>query len=290
MTTIDQESYYEEFMNKINLYQDHDCSNILKCVINAYIIPWKYTTPIESISIQKEIIIILNKLYTEKKITDFQNNSSLFFGTCETGNILLAQWLYSKYKTHIDFNLINRHNNQFNFLYNIIVNENIEVLYWLSQLKEIYFSPVVLNRGLLVTCSNNQPLFFKWILNKLLKKQKHNQILSLSLVNIIKEKNCLEIAIILSEIMHEYYIKIIDNRIISSRIINESDKKVMNHHHYTINEKFDNCEICFENPEHYIKLECKHAYCRDCYLELQKCPMCLRIINKKEIKLIKNII
>ena len=44
--------------------------------------------------------------------------------------------------------------------------------------------------------------------------------------------------------------------------------------------------ICIDKNTYNIKLDCNHSYCRDCYIELTKCPMCMKVINQENIVLI----
>ena len=64
-----------------------------------------------------------------------------------------------------------------------------------------------------------------------------------------------------------------DNGIIN--IINNLDNYIVSH-----DTEIDECEICMDDcKKYYVKLECTHAYCRECTIKLYKCPMCLTKIN-----------
>ena len=47
----------------------------------------------------------------------------------------------------------------------------------------------------------------------------------------------------------------------------------------------DTCLICYSDEIYFIKYQCKHFFCRDCTVKIDKCPMCrLDILNVKLIK------
>lgn len=65
-------------------------------------------------------------------------------------------------------------------------------------------------------------------------------------------------------------------------IINNIDKYIETNQEYE-------CDICMnDNITHYVKLECKHTYCKNCTIKLYKCPMCLSKINSNITLLISN--
>jgi hypothetical protein len=239
----------------------------------------------ESIKIQKDIIIILNWLYKFYKNTyyDFYH---IFCYICEKGNLLIAQWLYSKFKYEIRLNRINKINNityQRDLLDKIIDSNNYEMLLWIDNLN-IKFNYSVLNILFNKICVNKKLNYISWFLNKKINYKVCNTTLEF-----IKNNNNIELSNIFKLIFPNYYCKIIDNKIISNKFISNIIKdNVLDDKKYIIHEYIDECLICIEKNEYNIKLECNHKFCRDCYIELKKCPMCLRNIDINKIILIKN--
>jgi len=280
---------YSRSLLSISQYDNElllNIDNIVDIIINTCMIPWKSVTPIQSIDIQQKIILILNKIYKIKK-PKF-NYYYRFINLCCNGNILLAQWVYFKFKKQIKLNKLNVSHNLINFLFGLIQSKNIESIIWIDNLKIISIPQLLLIDALNMSCINSSFEYFNWIINKLLSNNtKSYEILNKTLIKNIKDYNWIEYAQILSKIFPDYIVKISNNRIISSRILDEIDTKIMDDTSYIL-EKHDDCEICFDNSIYHIKLECKHDYCRNCFFELEKCPMCMRIINKTNVKLIKN--
>jgi hypothetical protein len=69
---------------------------------------------------------------------------------------------------------------------------------------------------------------------------------------------------------------------------------IKNMHYYFImdDSKYNNlpvleCPICIEDKEYNIKLDCKHTYCRECYINIDKCPTCMKRIDPNKIILCK---
>ena len=241
----------------------------------------------ESILEQKNIINILNWLYKFYKnpYYDFYN---IFCYVCESGNLLIAQWLYSKFKYEIRLNRLNKINNQmsqYDFLNKIISSNNIEMLLWLDTLN-IKYNNSVLNSIFNNVCILNKLHYIPWLLNK-----RQNYYIKTPVIESIKQGNHIELSNIFQTLYPNYYHRIIDNKIISIKFLTKIQKDTaFNNEKYIIKEKIDECLICFEKNDYNIKLECKHLFCRDCYIELKKCPMCLRQIDDTKIILIKNIV
>jgi hypothetical protein len=43
----------------------------------------------------------------------------------------------------------------------------------------------------------------------------------------------------------------------------------------------DDCLICYSNEKYFLQsMDCKHPFCRNCYVKLNKCPMCRRTVKR----------
>ncbi len=87
-------------------------------------------------------------------------------------------------------------------------------------------------------------------------------------------KNEIEFCKFIMKLNNKYWIDVKDNIIIGSNF-NSNHKKIMNDDNYIS----INCEICMDDKKYFVFLECKHFFCRDCYLKLEKCPLCLNKID-----------
>jgi hypothetical protein len=273
-------SISDNLMNNLNIKLPRLL--IAKCMQNR---SWNSLSPIDSIYIQQKSIRILDWLYKFYK-NDIFDYFALFCNICHSGNLLIAQWLYSKYKYEIRLNRLNLLKEEIlqqDILLKIIESTNVEILIWLDVLN-IKFTNRILNIGFNYACMYNNLSAVKWFLNKKVKYYIQYYVLDMILV-----KNNIELVKILSGYFSNYCYKIVDNKIISHKFISKTIKdNILNNEKYIIKEKVDDCMICIENTTYHIKLECKHMYCRDCYIELNKCPMCMKKINKTNIILIKN--
>ena len=157
------------------------------------------------------------------------------------------------------------------------------MLLWIDNLNIIY-NVRVLNTLFNEICIKNKINYISWFINK-----KINYKICYTTLEFIKKNNNIELSNILKLIFPNYYCKIIDDKIISNKFISNIIKNtVLDNKKYIIHEYIDECLICIEKNEYNIKLECNHKFCRDCYIELTKCPMCLKHIDYNKIILIKN--
>jgi len=46
------------------------------------------------------------------------------------------------------------------------------------------------------------------------------------------------------------------------------------------NKEFEPCSICFSDEDHFLMYSCKHEFCRDCAIKINKCPMCRASVTK----------
>jgi hypothetical protein len=40
------------------------------------------------------------------------------------------------------------------------------------------------------------------------------------------------------------------------------------------------CNICMDDKEYFVKLDCNHKFCRDCLIKLDDCAFCKKMIDK----------
>ncbi len=65
---------------------------------------------------------------------------------------------------------------------------------------------------------------------------------------------------------------------------------ILKNNMYKIEEKLDECIICFNDEIYFIKFNCNHYYCRNCIIngDFKLCPICRKLINYYDIKYIIN--
>ena len=136
-------------------------------------------------------------------------------------------------------------------------------------------------------CNSNNIEFAKWYIKNFDKNILINILNDRLILNKIQSNNYIELAEILNKEFSDYKYHIENNKIISWKVINTNILDNNNYNESSIN--IDECPICIEDKKFYIKLECNHIYCRECYCELNKCPTCMRNINMFNIDLIKNV-
>jgi hypothetical protein len=244
---------------------------------------WDSFTPQESTKYQLDIIKILNYIYKFYKDIHF-DYYKLFGDLCQDGNILIAQWLYSKFRYQIKLTRLNvSYYGQIEFLTKIINSDNIVVLQWIDTLN-IKFSKHAMNTLFNYICKCNKIKYINWFLNK------DTYHIDDATLFAIKEQNNIELSNIFKKIYYNYYCKIVDDKIISNKfILNPNIIDVYDDLKYIIKEKTDDCMICMYKNDYNVKLDCNHMYCRECFIELdKKCPMCFRLINDKNLTLVKS--
>ncbi len=87
---------------------------------------------------------------------------------------------------------------------------------------------------------------------------------------------------------------------IEKKIVDNIYQKLDNETNYNIFNKVENlakleklakleCDICMnEEKKLFVNLECNHYFCKECYNELDKCPVCFKLIFTNKLNLIKN--
>jgi len=65
-------------------------------------------------------------------------------------------------------------------------------------------------------------------------------------------------------------------------IKNNYYKYILNYNNYTtLKTPIDDCSICFSDEKYFLKnTSCRHLYCRNCMIKLDRCPMCRTAIKQ----------
>ena len=238
-------------------------------------IKWNELESYQSKFIQKKVIQVLNWLYT---LRDWEYDYyDVFIRVCKNGNLLLAQWLYDKYTISLELN------NE--LLDSIVLSGNMHIIYWIHELQKDKFDDTVLYYISYRACKINHintVLFAVPLIKDKSILTKNN-----TLFNCITERNYVHLAKVLNLLLEDIKFLIENNTIISWRKLDYGN--IFNDSMYTfMGSNTDECLICIENKEYNINLECNHTYCRDCFLKLNKCPMCFSVINMDKLQLLKN--
>ena len=106
---------------------------------------------------------------------------------------------------------------------------------------------------------------------------------------IICNKGFVAIPKFLATHCNDFYVEIENYQLKNWKIVSKYQRKLLDYNNYIVyNANVEPCEICYENRQYYVKFGCSHMFCKDCSLDLHKCPMCFTIIDINNINLLKN--
>lgn len=82
---------------------------------------------------------------------------------------------------------------------------------------------------------------------------------------------------------------VLNIKTIISENLNNLEKLERLFENANIKKVIDDCMVCFNNEnEYWIKLECNHEICAECFTKIEQCPYrCNNVINLYNIKLLK---
>lgn len=231
-------------------------------------------------AIMNKNLDLVKKNFSEYQYSISDFDYFLFRQACYSSNLEIVKWIYYTSDENIDIRCLN----DMPFLLACAGNQ-FEIVKWLF---EVDPSIIINNRnelGLIHACMHNNIDFVTWL------HDKSDNINYSSLYNTFEylcKHNFIEIPIYLASKCKDFYIEIDNNKIKNWKITSDYQRKLLDNNNYTVsNTKIDMCEICYDNKEYYVKYECNHMYCRDCSLDMKKCPMCLTEINNEKVSLLK---
>ncbi len=249
---------------------------------------------------QYKIISVLNWLNTLKIF--HTNYTEIFKNLVSNSNLIIAEWLYNNFKKQIKFSNISH------LLFKqSIVNNELQIGMWIYKLSNIDDSKKKFDihknndEYFHLASSLNNVIFCEWLYSIdgkiMFYNKRKNKFYNEEEINMIKECNYIEIAKLINKITseNEYRIefKIKNDEIEDVILIDKYYYYIRNESNYQeiasckLLEKDSECLICINNINFYTEFDCKHGYCKDCSIKLNKCPMCLKIINKDNVKLLK---
>lgn len=223
-------------------------------------------------------------------------NDVFFFQiACKNGHKEIAEWLLNKFPS-IDIHACEEY--AFNFS---CINGHKEIAEWLYNLSETKNHRIDIHAEdefiFQLSCSNGHREVAEWLYNLSIKN--NNKINIHLFDNYVFRFSCLnghrEVAEWLCTLDSRYIIKYENNELKPhikriKEIIEENEiEKFIDTS--IKDKKLDDCIICLDNiSKYWIKLDCNHEICFDCFTKIERCPYrCNEYINEDEIKIYKSI-